>query len=126
MTDQIIKSTAPKTSHLHSTEDHEEWARCFCLMAKHLGYKDPLDEEWIATWFANAMMAKHDSNARKREKFNKLSKQNQKREESVASQIKKFLIERDDKLAIGDTARDTHEGCEKALSHIWEIVKSVR
>ncbi len=44
--------------------DAREWAQQFCLIADKLGYKDaksnPMDEGWMITWFANALMRGYD------------------------------------------------------------------
>jgi hypothetical protein len=36
-------------------KDHTKWAAYFCQIAKQHGHD--LDEAWMQTWFANAMMA---------------------------------------------------------------------
>lgn len=44
--------------------DAADWAEAFCKTATKLGYKDaegkPIDEGWIITWFANALMRGYD------------------------------------------------------------------
>jgi hypothetical protein len=44
--------------------DAQDWARAFCNIATGLGYRDaegkPVDEGWMATWFANALMRGYD------------------------------------------------------------------
>lgn len=44
--------------------DASKWAAAFCEIANTLGYKasdgEPIDEGWMTSWFANAMMAMHD------------------------------------------------------------------
>jgi len=44
--------------------DAAKWAAAFCQIATKLGYKGPeglpIDEGWMVSWFANAMMAMHD------------------------------------------------------------------
>jgi hypothetical protein len=44
--------------------DAQKWAQAFCQIANKLGYKspdgEPIDEGWMISWFANAMMAMHD------------------------------------------------------------------
>jgi hypothetical protein len=40
--------------------DAHDWAAAFCKIATNLGYKDaegkPIDEGWMISWFANALM----------------------------------------------------------------------
>ena len=38
--------------------DAVKWAAAFCQIAGKHGHN--LDEDWMVTWFANAMMAMHD------------------------------------------------------------------
>ena len=44
--------------------DASKWAAAFCQIATKLGYRStlgqPIDEGWMISWFANAMMAMHD------------------------------------------------------------------
>jgi len=44
--------------------DAHDWAAAFCKIATNLGYKGtdgkPIDEEWMTTWFANALMRGFD------------------------------------------------------------------
>jgi hypothetical protein len=44
--------------------DARDWAEEFCKIATKLGYKDtegkPIDQEWMVTWFANALMRGYD------------------------------------------------------------------
>lgn len=44
--------------------DARDWAAAFCKIATNLGYKDPegkpIDEGWMISWFANALMRGHD------------------------------------------------------------------
>lgn len=44
--------------------DARDWAEAFCKIATKLGYKDaegkPVDEGWMTTWFANALMRGYD------------------------------------------------------------------
>jgi hypothetical protein len=44
--------------------DALDWAIAFCKIATNLGYKDangkPIDEGWMRTWFANALMRGFD------------------------------------------------------------------
>ena len=47
--------------------DAKDWAEAFCKTATKLGYKDvegkPIDEGWMITWFANALMRGYDEHA---------------------------------------------------------------
>jgi FtsZ-binding cell division protein ZapB len=45
---------------IHSNPDASVWARFFVETWKKIGKPDP-DVEWMAGWFANAMMAMHDA-----------------------------------------------------------------
>ena len=49
--------------------DARDWAESFCKIATALGYKDtlgaPIDEGWMTTWFANALMRGYDEHAGK-------------------------------------------------------------
>ena len=38
--------------------DAVDWAKAFCKIAKKLGHD--LDEDWMTTWFANALMRGYD------------------------------------------------------------------
>lgn len=44
--------------------DARDWAEAFCKAATNLGYKDaegkPIDEGWMISWFANALMRGFD------------------------------------------------------------------
>lgn len=44
--------------------DAQDWAAAFCKIATGLGYKDaegkPIDEGWMISWFANALMRGYD------------------------------------------------------------------
>lgn len=44
--------------------DAQDWAKAFCKIASELGYRDsegkPVDEGWMVTWFANALMRGYD------------------------------------------------------------------
>ena len=44
--------------------DAADWAAAFCKVATKLGYRDadgkPIDEGWMITWFANALMRGFD------------------------------------------------------------------
>lgn len=44
--------------------DAQDWAVAFCKIANLEGFKDskgkPLDEAWMTTWFANALMRGYD------------------------------------------------------------------
>lgn len=44
--------------------DASEWAAAYCKIANRMGYKnslgEPMDEAWMTTWFANALMRGHD------------------------------------------------------------------
>lgn len=47
---------------LHANPDHRVWAKEFCRIARDVGF-DPAffgHEDWVGTWFANAMMNGHD------------------------------------------------------------------
>lgn len=47
--------------------DAQDWAKAFCKISTKLGYKDaegkPVDESWMVTWFANALMRGFDEHA---------------------------------------------------------------
>lgn len=47
--------------------DAKDWAEAFCKIATSLGYKDadgkPVDEGWMISWFANALMRGFDEHA---------------------------------------------------------------
>lgn len=47
--------------------DATDWAAAFCKIANAKGIKDangqPLDEGWMVTWFANALMRGFDEHA---------------------------------------------------------------
>ena len=43
---------------LHGTTDASVWAKEFCRIAKTLGHD--LDEGWMISWFANAIMTGYD------------------------------------------------------------------
>lgn len=47
--------------------DARDWAEAFCKTATTLGYKDadgkPIDEGWMISWFANALMRGFDEHA---------------------------------------------------------------
>lgn len=47
--------------------DARDWAEAFCKTATLLGYRDaagePIDEAWMQTWFANALMRGFDEHA---------------------------------------------------------------
>jgi hypothetical protein len=44
--------------------DARDWAEHFCKIANKFGFKDaegkPIDEGWMVTWFANALMRGFD------------------------------------------------------------------
>lgn len=44
--------------------DAQDWSKAFCKIATNLGYRDregkPVDEGWMTTWFANALMRGFD------------------------------------------------------------------
>lgn len=44
--------------------DASDWAAAFCQIANRMGYKndlgEPMDEAWMTTWFANALMRGFD------------------------------------------------------------------
>lgn len=44
-----------------------DWAEAFCKIANELGFKNaegkPIDEGWMISWFANALMRGFDENA---------------------------------------------------------------
>jgi hypothetical protein len=44
--------------------DARDWAAAFCKIANERGFKnakgEPIDEGWMITWFANAMMRGYD------------------------------------------------------------------
>lgn len=52
-----------------SSFDAKDWAETFCKIANEQGIKDaegkPLDESWMFSWFANALMRGHDEYASK-------------------------------------------------------------
>ena len=47
--------------------DAQDWAKAFCGHAERFGYRDaqgnPIDETWMVTWFANALMRGYDEHA---------------------------------------------------------------
>jgi len=47
--------------------DAQDWAKAFCKVAAKLGYEHheghPIDEAWMTTWFANALMRGYDERA---------------------------------------------------------------
>lgn len=48
--------------------DAQDWAKAFCKIANEgYGFKDatgnPIDEGWMITWFANALMRGYDEHA---------------------------------------------------------------
>lgn len=47
--------------------DARDWAEAFCKIATDLGYHDkdgkPVDEDWMVTWFAAALMRGYDEHA---------------------------------------------------------------
>lgn len=43
--------------------DAKDWAEAFCKIAKTQGHD--LDEGWMITWFANALMRGYDEHARR-------------------------------------------------------------
>lgn len=49
--------------------DARDWAAAFCKIANGFGFKDaegkPIDEGWMITWFANALMRGYDERASK-------------------------------------------------------------
>lgn len=49
--------------------DAKDWAEAFCNIAASLGYKDaegkPIDEGWMISWFANALMRGRIGSARR-------------------------------------------------------------
>lgn len=59
--------------------DARVWAQQFCLIADELGYKkangDGIDEGWMITWFASALMRGHDEHRWKEEEKRKLEYQ---------------------------------------------------
>jgi len=40
--------------------DARDWARAFCKVVKEKGFDPIKDEDWIVTWFANALMRGYD------------------------------------------------------------------
>ena len=44
---------------IHHNADAKAWAKFFMETWQKLGKPEP-DEEWMLSWFANAMMAMHD------------------------------------------------------------------
>lgn len=44
--------------------DAHDWAEAFCKVANKFGFKDaegkPIDEGWMISWFANALMRGYD------------------------------------------------------------------
>lgn len=44
--------------------DARDWAKAFVKIAATVGYPD-MDEEWMVTWFANALMRGFDEHARR-------------------------------------------------------------
>lgn len=53
--------------------DAHDWAEAFCKIATNLGYRDakgePIDPEWMVTWFANALMRGYDEREARIAKF---------------------------------------------------------
>jgi hypothetical protein len=49
--------------------DAHDWAAAFCKIANGFGFKDsegkPIDEGWMISWFANALMRGYDEHAGK-------------------------------------------------------------
>ena len=50
--------------------DARDWAKEFCRIATELGYAkgvkaEPIDEGWMVTWFANALMRGYDERSSK-------------------------------------------------------------
>lgn len=45
--------------------DARDWAQAFCKIAKEQGHD--IDEGWMVTWFANALMRGHDEAMGRRE-----------------------------------------------------------
>jgi hypothetical protein len=47
--------------------DAQDWAKAFCKVANEHGFKDakgePVDEGWMITWFANALMRGFDEHS---------------------------------------------------------------
>lgn len=47
--------------------DAADWASAFCKIANDQGYTngmgEPIDEAWMITWFANALMRGYDEHA---------------------------------------------------------------
>ena len=52
--DKLLPEGAPRSSF-----DARKWAQAFNLTAKTLGYQE-MDEDWLVTWFANAIMRGYD------------------------------------------------------------------
>jgi|HubBroStandDraft_2_1064218.scaffolds.fasta_scaffold00003_78 hypothetical protein len=53
--------------------DAQDWAKAFCKIANEdLGYRDPegnpLDEGWMITWFANALMRGYDQHVSEKDR----------------------------------------------------------
>ena len=50
--------------------DARDWSEAFCKIANGFGYKDaegkPIDQAWMDTWFANALMRGFDECASRR------------------------------------------------------------
>jgi hypothetical protein len=46
--------------------DARDWAAAFCKIAKKHGHD--IDEEWMVTWFANALMRGYDEHASRSKK----------------------------------------------------------
>lgn len=49
--------------------DAQDWAEAFCKIANEHGFKnakgDPIDEGWMITWFAGALMRGYDEHIRR-------------------------------------------------------------
>jgi hypothetical protein len=45
--------------------DAQDWARAFCDVCIERGFRpeEAVDQEWITTWFANALMRGYDEHA---------------------------------------------------------------
>lgn len=52
--------------------DARDWAESFCKIANGFGFKDaegkPLAEDWMVTWFANALMRGFDEGCARSQK----------------------------------------------------------
>lgn len=82
--------------------DARDWAEAFCKIAKGLGHD--IDEGWMVTWFANALMRGFDEhaaradtarNARVKERYDELTRQGKHGHYETMFRIVREEVERD-------------------------------